>query len=290
VIFSIAKSKKAVLPVFIIITGLSVLFCGCDLSPPPANPIEDYDRWYLKKDNNYSDEEWQRCLVAMDALKEFGITIPERFLTLEDAEYIVKQRSNLENGSISATKPVTIAMYPVYDYGARPLSAKYNGLTQIINQPDQQVLYFQIGNDNGFKAALKYLKDNLPQDVNKLVLILTGHGNVQWLRWYAGDSSSFTFDPSDYNDEALTSLLHSLPIKLAIFHSCAAGEGGAGNENQANRLAGHIRSSGKVIAPVSTVMSIICSFDSGNNIDDVRYDDGTSTAAVPYYVNGTYAP
>jgi hypothetical protein len=291
-IFSV---KKAVLPVFIIITGLSVLFCGCDLTASPAvYYIEEHDRWYVKEDNNYSEEKWQECQDVLNKLSEFGITLPERFSTLQDAQYIAEQRANLKDGNISRDRPVTVTMYPFFDYGSRPLSARQNGLSEIINrpEPEQQVLYFQIGNDDDFKEALRLLKDNLPAE-KKFVLILAGHGNEEWLDWDYGPVS-VRLDPTDYEDPKLINLLRSLPIELAVFHSCAAGKGGAGKKNQANRLAEHIRIGGKVIAPLSEVYGIVCVFDSGNNIKDIKYNtlnsksELTESAKGAYYAAGKY--
>jgi len=288
-IFSI---KKAVLPVFIIITGLSVLLCGCNLSGPAIIYPEEEHGWHVKADNNYTDDEWKEIEKTLKDMEGFGITLPERFSTLEDAQHIVQQRTKLENKN-SFEGPVTIAMYPVFDYGSRPLSGKQNGLSAIINQPDQQVIYFQIGNDDEFKAALALLQTNL-KGVKEFVLILAGHGNAEWLDWGYG-SDPVRFDKTDYEDKELCDLLHSLPIKLAIFHSCEAGEGGTLKENQANRLAKHIRMDigGEVIAPLFDVYSIICIFDKDNNISDIIYRASSSDllgSAGTYRTKGTYKP
>ena len=140
------------------IIGIVILcigITGCYFSSNDSD-FEERDRWYIREENNYSDAEWQECLDTLADLSSLGITRPGRFKTLQDAMYIVEQRNNLENKIIAAARPVTIVMHPFFDYN-NVFSGKKTDLSTIINRLDQQVLFFQIGNDADLIAALTLL-------------------------------------------------------------------------------------------------------------------------------------
>jgi hypothetical protein len=231
----------------------------------------DYVHWYIQSENSYTPSEWQECLTTLEQLTSLGITFPERFKSLADAKHIVEQLVKLNTGAIDPVKPVTVALYPEYDWNG-VFTIKYNSLTNIINHPGQQLLYFEIGSDLELKATLRLLKEKLPAN-QKLAVIIAGHGDRYLLQW-GGTLMADCLDPSDYQDRAFTDLLHSLNISIAVFESCEAGKGGSKEQNQANRLAEHIRTGGKVIAPLVDVNRETYLFSADGGIEDALYNTG----------------
>jgi hypothetical protein len=265
-------------------------------NPASGNESEttkpNYTRWYIADENDYSPEEWQDCLNTLERLSLLGITLPERFRSLRDAKYIAEQRNKLANKAIIADKPVTIVMYPYYDTTGA-FSGRWNSLVSIMAREKQQMLYFEIGGDTDLKAALRLLKDNLPAE-QRLTLILAGHGTNNVLRWGSG-SSSFYLDPTDYTDQEFINLLRGLHIELAIFESCSAGEGGATEQNQANRLAAHVRVGGRIIAPLVDALGVTYTFGKNDFIQDARYSAWTTNPSgqsdnIAYYADGLFVP
>jgi hypothetical protein len=250
---------------------LALSSCANPLNSPEIIIQEEYVPWCVPEGNNYSPEEWAECLAVIEQLQVLGITKPEFFNSLNEAKYIIEQRTNLTNRVIDPAKPVTVAMYPRYDKNG-VFSARWNSLGDIIARPTQQLLFFEINSDASLKSALRLLKDNLPAG-QKFVLLLSGHGTKDLLQWDHG-TVAYYLDPTDYNDLEFTNLLHSLNITLVIFESCKAGEGAEAVQNQANRMAAHIQTGGSVIAPLISVYKQIYIFNQDNSIKIVAYDAG----------------
>jgi hypothetical protein len=262
--------------------------------PENTEPDQKYTRWYVADENNYSPEEWQECLAVIEQLSSLGISLPERFKSLQDAKYVIEQRHKLANKAIAVNKPVTIVIHSYYDtMGA--FSGKRNSLASIITHKQQQLLYFEIGSDADLKAALRLLKSNLPAK-QELTLILAGHGDKDYLYWnWSTGSTLFYLDPTDYTDQEFINLLHGLYIKLAVFESCSAGQGGEMEQNQANRLAAHVRVGSRVIAPLVDALGATYTFDSSDSIQNVKYSAWTTNPSgdpgnIAYSAYGQFVP
>jgi hypothetical protein len=245
--------------------------------------IDEQDAWYAENSGAYSPEELLACQETKAQLAALGIRSLNRFKTLSEAQYIVKQRQRLENNALDSSKPITIALYPEHDYNGA-FSWKHNSLGSIIAKASQQVLFFEVRNDTECKAALRLLADKLPVD-QKLALLLNGHGTRDSLTWSL-PRSVVTLDFADYADPEFRQLVQALNIELAVFESCKAGLGSDAEANQANRFAELIRVGGQVIAPLISIYKTTYVYDSAEKIIDVIYDDGE--AGITYRAGGKY--
>jgi hypothetical protein len=243
----------------------------------------DEDAWYAENNDVYSPEELQACRKTKAQLAALGIKSLNRFKTLSEAQYIVKQRQRLENNALDSSKPITIALYPAYDHNGA-FSWKHNSLGSIIAKANQQVLFFEVRNDTECKAALRLLTDKLPAN-QKLVLLLNGHGAQDTLTWSL-PRSVVTLDFDDYSDPEFVNLVRGLNIELAVFESCEAGLGSDAEANQANRFAELIRVGSQVIAPLISIYRAAYVYDNSEKIIDVIYDRGES--GITYRVAGKY--
>ncbi|GBR73480.1 hypothetical protein NO1_0855 [Candidatus Termititenax aidoneus] len=254
-----------------------------DLIGIDEEDIDDETAWYAENSEVYSPEELQICRETKAQLAALGINSLNRFKTLSEAQYIVRQRQRLGNNALDSSKPITVVLYAEHDPNGA-FSWKWNSLGPILAKANQQVLFFEVRNDTECKAALRLLNDKLPVG-QELVLILGGHGQQDYLTW-SMPRSVIELDPLDYTDPGFKQLVQTLNIKLAIFESCKAGLGSGAEANQANRLAELIRIGGQVIAPLISIYRAAYVYDDAEKIIDVVYDRGE--AGITYRAEGKY--
>jgi hypothetical protein len=224
---------------------------------------------------NEEREEYQKCLQELMNLikaecpemldcyrgvknKLFDMDIsswPSRIRTFEEAGMLIKYRENLQQRNINTQKPVTVILYPEHDHNT---AFKGNDISKILANGNQ-VLLFEISDDEEMIKALAELVDNLPKG-QKITLILGGHGDGTTLEYKnivmknEEKDLNYYLNASDFANPRFTNLLHLLNIDKVIFESCSAGKNGSSDDgtatpNLADLFSEHVRPDCLIFAP-----------------------------------------